>query len=77
MKKIFKKVLFLTAMFFIACSEDIYLHNGFSSLVYFDQETKTKIYYLDLNRNLFLDKGDSILYQETKDDLRIRSEEVV
>ncbi|MFH1151646.1 MAG: hypothetical protein V1788_00810 [Nanoarchaeota archaeon] len=80
MKTILRFLSVLAVMFFIACSEDIYLHDGedgkdgkdgYSTLMFFDPIAQVKVYYLDRDTSLSFTSKDLQLYTEAKEGVKI------
>ena len=74
MKTLLRILLGLAVIFFIACSEDIYLHDGkdgYSTLMYFDVSANMKVYYLDRDFSFTFTSADTVVYRENNEDLKI------
>jgi hypothetical protein len=71
MKNFVKFYALIAMMFIVACSEDIFLHDGHSTLEFFDESTQTIVHYLDKDYSLTYTSGDVILFRETKEGLKV------
>ena len=61
-----------------SCSEDIFLEggkDGFSTLLFIDEITQTKIYYLDRDHTFSFTPEDSVLYQIVDEEYKFVPEE--